>query len=72
MFCYDDSQKAGNLRSPSLFLSTTLTYIQTFIYNCMCDEQHVFSIPSLLITSMLLNEIYRFGELPFDWLMMEC
>ena len=49
-----------------------LMNIQTFICNFAYEIYHVFLITPLVITRLLLDEIYNFVELPFDWVLMEC
>ena len=34
----------------------------------MWDDYHVFLITTIVFTRLLLDEIYHFIELPFDWL----
>ena len=57
----------------SLFISFydfhPLTNIQTFILQlCTWNDYHIFLIAPLLVTRLLLGEIYHLIELSFDWL----
>ena len=60
---------AGERRGPSfipLYNFHPLTNIGTFI--CMWDDYHVFLIATLVFTRLLLDGIYHFNQLPFEWL----
>ena len=43
-----------------------------YLQLCMWDDCHIFSVALLLITKLLLNDIYHLIDSPFDWLVMEC
>ena len=56
-----------------LFHSTTSTRSQTLrnlftTFICMWDDYHVFLIATLVFTRLLLDGIYHFNQLPFEWL----
>ena len=39
-----------------------------YLQLCVWDDYHVFVIATLVLTRLLLDEIYHLIELPFDWL----
>ena len=43
-----------------------------YLQLCMWDDYHIFLIAALVFTRLLLDEIYHFIELLFDWLMIWC
>ena len=65
----------GKWGDSPLFNSATSTCSQTFRHlfaTLHVSIYHVFLIASLVFTRLLLDEIYRLTELPFDWLIMQC
>ena len=70
----DDSQDSRE-RDETIFyytipLTPTHKHSDIYLHFCMWDDYHMFLIASLVITRLLLDDIYPFIELPFDWLMM--
>ena len=70
----DDSQDSRE-RDETIFyytipLTPTHKHSDIYLHFCMWDDYHMFFIASLVITRLLLDDIYPFIELPFDWLMM--
>ena len=43
-----------------------------YVQLCMWGDYHIFLIATLVVTRLLINEIYHIIELLFDWLMMCC
>ena len=74
-----DSQE-GRGREGTIFYSTLLLYhpplahehSDIYLQLCTWDDYHIFLIPPLVYTRLLLDEIYHLIELPFHWLMMWC
>ena len=63
----DSRGREGNMFYFSLPLQPAHEYSDIYLQLCMWDDYHVFVIASLVITRMLLDEIYHLIELPFDW-----
>ena len=70
----DDSQdwrgREGTIFYFTLPLPPAHEHSDIYLQLCMWDDYHIFLIASFVFTRLLLDEIYRLIELPFDWLMM--
>ena len=66
----DDSQDSRG-REGTIYYSTPPLppeHGDIYLQLCMWDDYHVFLIAKPVFTRLLLDEIYHFIELPFDWL----
>ena len=68
----DDSQdsrgRKGTIFYSTLPLPPAHEHWDIYLQLCMWDDYHIFLIAPLVFTRLLLDEIYHFIELPFDWL----
>ena len=66
----DDSQDSRG-REGTIFYSTlpilrAYEHSDIYLQRCIWDDYYIFLIAALLFTRLLLNELYRLIELPFD------
>ena len=66
----NNRQGEGTSFYSTLPLPPAHEYSDIYLQLCMWDDYHIFLIASLVLTRLLLDEIYQLFELPFDWLMM--
>ena len=70
----DDSQDSMRRKENIFYFPLPLEPVHKhsdrYLQVCMCYDYHIFLIALLLYTRLLLDEIYRLIELPFDCLMM--
>ena len=63
-------KREGTISYSALPLPPAHEHSDIYLQLCMWDDYHIFLITSLVFTRLLLDEIYHFINLPFDWLMM--
>ena len=66
----DSREREGTIFYPILPPPLTHEYSDIYLQLCMWGDYHIFSIAPLVFSRLLLDEIYHFIELPFDWMMM--
>ena len=62
----------GTIFYSTLPFPPTHEHSDIYLQLCMWDDYPVFLVAPLLFTILLLDEIYRLIELPYDWLMIQC
>ena len=68
-FSVADTDYSQDCRGPSFFpLPPAHKHWGTYLQLCMWDNYYKFLITMLVFTRLLLDEIYNFIEVPFDWL----
>ena len=71
----DDSQDSRGREGTSFYsnlpLQPTHKHWGIYLQFCMWDDYHIFLIATLVLTRLLLDEIYHLIELPFKWLIDE-
>ena len=67
----DNSQdrrgKKGTIFYSTLPLPPAHKHWNIYLQLCIWDDYHIFLIATLVLARLLLNEIYRLMELPFEW-----
>ena len=66
----DSKGREGTIFYSTLPFPPAHKHSDIYLQLCMWDDYHIFLIAPLVFTRLLLDEIYYFIELPFDWLMM--
>ena len=64
----DSRGREGIIFYSTLPLPPAHEHWDIYLQLCMWDDYHVFLIATLVFTRLLLDEIYHFIELPFEWL----
>ena len=64
----DSRGREGTTFYSTLPLPSAHEHWDIYLQLCMWDEYHIFLIATLVFTRLLLDEIYYFIELPFEWL----
>ena len=64
----DSRGREGTIFYSTLPLPPAHEHSDIYLQLCMWDDYHIFLIAPLVFTRLLLDEIYHFIELPFDWL----
>ena len=65
-------RRKGTFFSSTLSLPPAHEHSGIYVQLCMWENYHIFLIPPLVFTRLLLDEICRLIELAFDWLTMWC
>ena len=63
------SIREGTIFYSTLSLPAVHEYSGIYLQPCTWDDYHIFLIVSFVFTRLLLDEIYHFIKLAFDWLM---
>ena len=64
----DSKTRKGTIFYSTLLLPPAHKHWGIYLQLCMWDDYRIFLIATLVFTRLLLNEIYHFIELPFEWL----
>ena len=64
----DSWGREGTIFYSTLPLPSAHEHWDIYLQLCMWDDYHIFLIATLVFTRLLLDEIYYFIELPFEWL----
>ena len=64
----DSREREGTIFYSTLPLPPAHEHSDIYLQLCMWDDYHVFLIATLVLTRLLLDEIYHLIKLTFDWL----
>ena len=67
-FSFTDTDDSQNSRGKEVTIFYSHEHSKIYLQLCMWDDYHIFLIATLVFTRLLLDEIYQFIELLFDWL----
>ena len=68
----DGRGREGTMFYSSLPLLPAHRHSDIYLKYCMRDGYQAFLITLVVTTRLLLDKIYHYIELPFDWLLMQC
>ena len=66
----DSKGRKGTIFYSTLPLPPAHEHSDIYLQLYMWDDYHIFLITPLILSRLILDEIYHLNELPFNWLMM--